>query len=157
MVQKFLQFALSPPYYIIRKPQVPLAIPQLQNWRTSYICTFECPHTHIGLYNIDLKTCRKREKKHFIMLLLRTEFMISSKISFSESLGLEHEISVSSIHNLSRDPNLSSEVGSPPSPPISLTGASANGCQSNLLCVVCNKKKGDYTNQKLFLHISGIG
>ena len=65
-----------------------------------------------------------------------TEFMVSNKISFSESLGLEHEISVSSIHNLSRDPNLSSEVGSPPSPPISLTGASANGCQSNLLCVV---------------------
>ena len=65
-----------------------------------------------------------------------------AKFLFSESLGLEHEISVSSIHNLSRDPNLSSEVGSPPSPPISLTGASANGCQSNLLCVVCIKKKG---------------
>ena len=61
-------------------------------------------------------------------------------LSFPESLGLEHEISVSSIHNLSRDPNLSSEVGSPPSPPISLTGASANGCQSNLLCVVSRKE-----------------
>ena len=75
------------------------------------------------------------------MLLLHTEFMVSNEISFSESLGLEHEISVSSIHNLSRDPNLSSEVGSPPSPPISLTGASANGCQSNLLCVVSVHKK----------------
>ena len=29
-----------------------------------------------------------------------------------------------------------SEAGSPPSPPISLTGSSSNG-QSNLLCVVC--------------------
>ena len=88
--------------------------------------------------------CGELHIGHFYnMLLLHTELMVSSKISFSDSLGLEHEISVSSIHNLSRDPNLSSEVGSPPSPPISLTGASANGCQSNLLCVVCNKKKGN--------------
>ena len=41
---------------------------------------------------------------------------------------LDHEVSAAS-HSLS-------EAGSPPSPPISITGAS-NGAQANLFCVVC--------------------
>ena len=41
---------------------------------------------------------------------------------------IDHEVSAAS-HSLS-------EAGSPPSPPISITGAS-NGSQANLFCVVC--------------------
>ena len=50
---------------------------------------------------------------------------------FSESC-LDHEVSAVTSHS-----GLS-EAGSPPSPPISITGASVSGVnQSNLLCVVC--------------------
>ena len=56
---------------------------------------------------------------------------------FTDSLGLEHEISASSVQ-MSEVVGGSGAGGSPPSPPISITGGtSISGNQTNLLCVVC--------------------